>query len=73
MIAALVQTGTLVKVVLYSLAAGVGISVVVGAGVASVASLLDAVRAGRTAASAAWAARAFVCLAIWRSSCSASS
>jgi hypothetical protein len=61
---AIVDTGTLVKVVLYSLAAGVGIAVVVGAGVSSVASLLDAVRDHRTAAGAGWAVLAFACLAV---------
>lgn len=60
---AIIETGTLLKVILYSLAAGVGISVVVGAGVSSIASLLDAVRDHRTAASAAWGVLAAICLA----------
>lgn len=61
--AAIIETGTLLKVILYSLAAGIGISVVVGAGVASVASLLDAVRDHRRPAGAAWGVLAAICLA----------
>ena len=63
MAAAIVETGTLLKVVLYSVAAGIGVSVIVGAGVSSFASLLDAVRERRTTAGAAWGALAFACLA----------
>jgi hypothetical protein len=59
---AIIETGTLLKVIGYSLAAGIGISVVVGAGISSIASLLDAVRERRTAAGAAWGALATVCL-----------
>jgi hypothetical protein len=62
MLAAIVSTTTLGKTVLYSLAAGIGISVIFGAGVSSAAGLLDAVRDRRTAASAAWATAALVCL-----------
>jgi hypothetical protein len=62
--AAIVETRTLAKVVLYSLGAGVGISLVVGAGVSSVASLLDAMRERRTTAGAAWAMLALACLAV---------
>lgn len=62
--AAIVETGTLAKVALYSLAAGIGVSVVVGAGISSIASLLDAVRERRTAATAAWGALAALCLAV---------
>jgi hypothetical protein len=60
--AAIAETGTLVKVVLYSLAAGIGISVVVGAGVSSIASLIDAFHEHRTAAGTAWTLLATVCL-----------
>ncbi len=61
--AAIVETGTLLKVIAYSLGAGIGISVVVGAGVSSIASLLDAVRERRTAVGALWGVAATVCLA----------
>jgi len=63
MLAAIVDTGTLAKVVLYSFAAGVGIAVVFGAGVASVGSLLDALRERRMAVGVGWAALSVVCLA----------
>jgi hypothetical protein len=62
MLAAVVNTTTLGKTILYSLAAGIGISVIFGAGVSSAASLVDAMRERRTAASAAWAAVALICL-----------
>jgi predicted membrane metal-binding protein len=62
--AAIVDTGTLLKVVAYALGAGIGVSVVVGAGVSSVASLLDAMRERRTTAGAAWAMLALACLAV---------
>jgi hypothetical protein len=62
MLAAVVNTTTLGKTILYSLAAGIGIAVIFGAGVSSAASLVDAMRERRTVASAAWATLALVCL-----------
>ena len=62
MLAAIVNTTTLGKTILYSLAAGIGIAVIFGAGVASAASLVDAMRDRRTVASAAWATLALICL-----------
>jgi hypothetical protein len=64
MIAAIVETSTLAEVVLYSLIGGVGGAVVFGAGVASAASLLDAVREHRTAAGAAWGVLTVGCVAV---------
>jgi hypothetical protein len=60
---AIVETKTLAKVILYSLASGVGIAVIFGVGVSSVAGLLDAMRARRTAGAAAWGALAVICIA----------
>jgi hypothetical protein len=60
---AIVETGPLAKVVLYSLLAGVGIAVIFGLGVSGAAGLLDALRERRTTAGAAWAALTVVCLA----------
>jgi hypothetical protein len=62
MLAAVVNTTTLGKTILYSLAAGIGIAVIFGAGVASAASLVDAMRERRTVAGAAWATLALICL-----------
>jgi len=62
MLAATVNTTTLGKTIVYSLAAGIGIAVVFGAGVSSAAGLIDAMREQRTAATAAWVAAALVCL-----------
>jgi hypothetical protein len=62
-LAAIVEVKTLAKVVLYALLSGVGIAVIFGVGVSSVASVLDAMRAGRSAVAGAWGALAFVCLA----------
>jgi hypothetical protein len=62
MIAAIVNTTTLAKAVLYSLVAGVGIAVVFGAGVSSAAGLLDALRERRTAATVGWGALALLCV-----------
>jgi len=62
MLAAIVNTTTLGKTILYSLAAGIGIAVIFGAGVSSAAGLVDAVRDRRTAATAAWATAALICL-----------
>ena len=62
MTAAIVETGTLVKVVLYALVGGIGTSVVVGAGVSSIASPIDAFREHRTTAGAAWSVLATICL-----------
>jgi len=52
--AAIIDTATLAKVVVYSLLAGVGISVLFAVGVSSAASVADALRDRRTAAGAAW-------------------
>jgi hypothetical protein len=60
--AAIVETGTLLKVVLYSLALGLGVAVVFGIGVSSAAGLLDAMRARRTLVGAAWAVLAVACI-----------
>ena len=62
MLGAIINTTTLGKTILYSLAAGIGIAVVFGAGVSSAAGLVDAVRDRRTAATAAWATAALICL-----------
>ena len=64
MIGAIVDTSTLGKVVLYSLLAGVGIVVVFGLGVSSVAAVLESLRSRRTLASAMWGGLATVCLAL---------
>jgi hypothetical protein len=64
MIAAIVETGKMLKVVLYSLIAGVGIAVVFGAGVSGAASLLDALREHRTVAGAAWGVLTVICLVV---------
>jgi hypothetical protein len=62
MIAAILDTTTLGKVILYSLGAGVGVTVVFALGVSSAAGMVDAVRQGRTAAVAVWGAAAAVCV-----------
>jgi hypothetical protein len=62
MLAAVVNTTTLGKTILYSLAAGIGIAVIFGAGVSSAASLADAMRDRRTFASAAWGTVTLICL-----------
>jgi hypothetical protein len=62
MIASIVNWTTLGKSVAYSLAAGIGIAAVFGAGVTSAAGLLEARRDGRTLAELAWGALAVVCL-----------
>jgi len=62
-LAAIVEGKTLWKVVVYSLVSGVGIAVIFGAGVSSAAGFLDALRQRRTAAGAAWAGLAVLCLA----------
>ena len=64
MMAAIVDTTTLAKAVLYSLVSGVGIAIVFAAGVSSTAGLLEAVRERRTAATVAWGALAFVCVTL---------
>ncbi len=61
-VGAIVETGTLLKVVLYSLAFGLGVAVVFGIGVSSAAGLLEAMRARRTLAGAAWALLAAGCM-----------
>ena len=63
MIATVVDTNTIGKVILYSFVAGVGISAIYGLGVSSAAGLLEALREHRTAAGAAWGLLAFACLA----------
>jgi hypothetical protein len=63
MIATIVDVGTLGKVILYSLVAGVGVSLVFSLGVSSAAGLVDAVRQRRTLAGALWGLTAIVCLA----------
>ena len=63
MIATIVDLGTLGKVILYSLIAGVGVSLVFSLGVSSAAGLADAVRQRRTLAGALWGLTAVVCLA----------
>jgi hypothetical protein len=62
MIGAIVDTTTLGKAIAYSLAAGIGIAAVFGAGVTSAAGLLEARRQGRTLAELAWGALALACL-----------
>jgi hypothetical protein len=62
MLASIVNTTTLGKTILYSLAAGIGIAVIFGAGVSSAAGLIDAMRERRTVATAAWATAALFCL-----------
>jgi hypothetical protein len=63
MIATIVDLGTLGKVILYSLIAGVGVSLVFSLGISSAAGLVDAVRQRRTLAGAMWGLTAVVCLA----------
>ena len=63
MIATIVDLSTLGKVILYSLIAGVGVSLVFSLGVSSAAGLVDAVRQHRTLATALCGLTAFVCLA----------
>jgi hypothetical protein len=63
-IGAIVETGTLAKVILYSLVSGVGIAILFGTGIASAGSLLDALRERRTAAGAAWGVLTVACLAV---------
>jgi hypothetical protein len=59
--AAIVNGATLGKTALYSFVAGVGIAAVFGGGVTSAAGLLEALRAGRTAAVVGWLALALAC------------
>lgn len=63
MIASILDAATLGKVILYSLLAGVGVSVVFALGVASAAGFADAIRRGRTLAGALWGASAALCVA----------
>lgn len=62
MLASIVNVTTLGKTVLYSLAAGIGIAVIFGAGVSSAAGLIEAMRERRTAATAAWGTAALLCV-----------
>jgi len=64
MLAAIVETSKLGKVVLYSLITGVGISVVFSLGVSSAAGLIDALRERRTGAVIAWGVVAGICGAV---------
>jgi hypothetical protein len=59
---AIVETETLLKVVLYSFALGLGVAVVFAVGVSSASGLLDALRARRTVVAAAWAVLAAACM-----------
>jgi len=63
MSAAILETSTLAKVVLYSVVSGVGIAVIFGAGVSSAAAFVEAMRERRSAAGTAWALMAIVFLA----------
>jgi hypothetical protein len=60
-IAAIVDTKTLGKVVVYSLVTGVGITTVFAVGVASVSGMVDALRRRRSVLGATYAAIALVC------------
>jgi hypothetical protein len=62
MIAAIVNTTTLGKTILYSLIAGIGIAVIFGAGISSGAALVEARRARRTAASIAYGTLTVACV-----------
>ncbi|HWC86507.1 MAG TPA: hypothetical protein VG388_08210 [Solirubrobacteraceae bacterium] len=62
MIASILDTATLAKVILYSLIAGVGVTVVFALAVSSAAGLVDAIRERRTLAGALWGATAALCL-----------
>jgi hypothetical protein len=62
-IASIVDTTAIGKVILYSLIFGVGIVVVFGLGVSSVAAVQDALRQRRTIASAAWGLLTVACVA----------
>jgi hypothetical protein len=60
--AAIVEVQTLLKVVLYSLALGLGVAVVFAIGVSSANGLLDALRDRRTLAGAAWGVLGVLCI-----------
>lgn len=64
MIAAILDITTLAKVIVYSLAAGVGVCVAFALAVASALSLLDALRQRRMAAGVIWGASAAACLLV---------
>jgi hypothetical protein len=61
--AAIVDTTRLAKVVLYSLAAGVGIPAVFALGVTSTAGMVDALRRRRSVSAAIWAGLTLVSIA----------
>jgi hypothetical protein len=61
MLAAIVETTTLGKVVAYSLLTGVGLAAVFSLGVSGAAGLIDALRERRTAAVIAWGTLAGIC------------
>jgi hypothetical protein len=60
--ASIINTTTLGKVALYSLVSGIGIAVIFGLGVSSVAGLLEALRQHRSVAGVAWAVLAITCI-----------
>jgi hypothetical protein len=61
--AAIIETGTLLKVVLISLAAGSGIAILFGVAVTGSSALVETLRARRRWAAAAWAAVTALCVA----------
>jgi hypothetical protein len=61
MIASILDATKLGKVILYSLASGIGIAVIFGVGVSSAAGLLESLRQRRNVASVAWGALAVSC------------
>jgi hypothetical protein len=63
-LAAIVEGGTLLKVVLFSLAAGGGIAVIFGAGVAGAANAAEALRRGRGASAAFWGTLTALCVVV---------
>jgi hypothetical protein len=64
MIGAIVEVGRLAQVIGYSLAAGVGLSVVFALVVSGTAGALDALRERRSSAVAAWSALTILCAAV---------
>lgn len=64
MIAAIVNTGALLKVIAASLVIGVGVTTVFAAGVASASGMLEALRRRRSVAAGALAAVTIGCVAV---------
>jgi hypothetical protein len=62
-IASIVDTTAIGKVILYSLIFGIGIVVIFGLGVSSVAAAQDALRQRRTIAGVAWGLLTVACVA----------